>query len=260
MSGFPAVTTNNPTFTGTATMPDGSVFTGTAGAANIGANVPNPNQGLANVYDYLQLFGGMEFESVFSWNQTHSITSAAAYVPKVTDVVIINPAGLNRTVAPDASTFTGPIFGNFPTFILITKGAGAITITPTSGETINGQASFVLPGHSACILWCDSVNWWTIGPTGGTNTSVAAVVSTPTPTTGTAFTPSANQDCELSFAVSTAATFTVTYGPSTGAENTILSSTALPIGTFFNKTIPAGWKVVITGTIADLENILAVTC
>lgn len=96
--------------------------------------------------------------------------------------------------------------------------------------------------------------------TGLSNTSAATTVSTPTPSTGVAFVPASGSDCELSFAVATTTSFGVTMGPTTGAEHTVLTSTALPVGVFFSKRIPAGWKVVITGTIADLENILAVTC
>jgi hypothetical protein len=95
---------------------------------------------------------------------------------------------------------------------------------------------------------------------GGSNTAGTVVLTVPTPSTGVAFVPSANQDCDLTFFVKTAAAFTVTYGPSTGAENTILTSTTLPVGVMFSKRIPTGWSVIITGTIADLENLLVQTC
>ena len=128
--------------------------------------------------------------------------------------------------------------GNVETVVLATPGSGVPA----------GVAPLASPVFTGLVT------------TPSTSTAGGATASTPTPTTGSAFTPSSASDSELSFAVASTASFTVTYGPSTGAEHTILSSTALPVGAFFNKRIPKGWKVVITGTIADLENILVVTC
>ena len=175
--------------------------------------------------------------------------------PTFNSMGLLNPGTLNRTSTPTPNTNirSGQLL------YYVNETTGTITITPTTG-TIDGQASIVLPPHSACFTMNNGVNMWTVGTFArASNTSLSAVATTPAPVTGTAFTPAANQDCELSFWVNTAATFTVTYGPSTGAENTIINAAAMPIGAFFNKTIPAGWKVVITGTIADLSNILAVT-
>lgn len=82
-------------------------------------------------------------------------------------------------------------------------------------------------------------------------------------TSGSAFVPSNYLDCELSFNVvaSVAGSYEVTFGPSTGAEYTITSGTALLAGSddFFSKRIPAGWKVIVTLTSVTLGNILVQT-
>jgi len=179
-------------------------------------------------------------------------------VPTSADYMLFNNAGGSQTSEP-ILTGTSAI-GTGQTLLYANKGAGKITITPTSAN-IDGNSSLVVPPHASVAVYTDGLNFYTFGTLAkASNTSATATASTPAPTTGSAFVPAANQDCELSFVVTTASTFTVTYGPTTGAEHTIISGVALPIGTFFNKRIPAGWSVIITGTIADLGSILAVTC
>lgn len=172
------------------------------------------------------------------------------------------PAGTQvRTIGGNLQIFSVYV----PTFAVLSANFGSLvggSPSTTGPPNIDGTlAALVCPPHSSTLFGNDGTNYFTLSNLSrASNTAVAATVTTPTPVTGTAFTPAANQDCELSFVVTTAATYTVTFGPSTGAENTIINNVALPIGSFFNKRIPAGWKVVITGTIADLGNILAVTC
>lgn len=172
------------------------------------------------------------------------------------------PAGTQvRTIGGNLQIFSVYV----PTFAVLSANFAGLTggsPSTTAPPTIDGTlGALVLPPHSGTVFSNDGTNYFTTSNLCRTsNTAVAATVTTPSPVTGTAFTPAANQDCELSFVVTTAATYTVTFGPSTGAENTIINNVALPIGSFFNKRIPAGWKVVITGTIADLGSILAVTC
>lgn len=172
------------------------------------------------------------------------------------------PAGTQvRTIGGNSQIFSVYV----PTFAVLSANFGSLvggSPSTTAPPNIDGTlAALVLPPHSSTMFGNDGTNYFTESNLCRTsNTAVAATASTPSPVTGTAFTPAANQDCELSFVVTTAATYTVTFGPSTGAENTIINNVALPIGSFFNKRIPAGWKVVITGTIADLGSILAVTC
>lgn len=81
--------------------------------------------------------------------------------------------------------------------------------------------------------------------------------SVPTPTTTVAFTPSTTQNGVLGIFCTTGATSTlkVTIGPSTGAENTWIPTISPNVAgaTAFSIPVPAGWKVIITATIADFS-------
>jgi hypothetical protein len=91
-----------------------------------------------------------------------------------------------------------------------------------------------------------------------TNSNTSAGVTIPTAvtvTSGSAFTPATGSDCEIFFIVTAAGTLTMTYGPSTGAENPLVTAVAVPLGASFTKRIPAGWKVVITLTTATISSV-----
>ena len=90
------------------------------------------------------------------------------------------------------------------------------------------------------------------------NTSNVATVTSPSVSTGVAFTPGATGDCFLSWYISHAGTLTVTMGPSTGAEHTIYSAVAVLADGAFDIWVPAGWKVVITlASSATISNVTA---
>jgi hypothetical protein len=86
----------------------------------------------------------------------------------------------------------------------------------------------------------------------GITTAEHAAFSAAGPASGAAFTPNANFDSLVNVNVSavTAGTVKVTYGPTTGAENTWCPTTALLAGMGENILIPvpAGWLVVVTIT------------
>lgn len=215
-------------------------------------------------------FGGTPTGGTFALTITGftQLTGIAYNVPAATLQTSLSngingPAGTTVTLVPAAN-------GAPPIYVVMIPGALGMTadfsgLIPTNAFSllaplVDNQGQIVIPPKTAVWLVNDGQNYYTFGTMNrGSSTGLFAVATTPAPATGVAFTPNANQDCELSFAVATAGTFSITYGPSTGAENTILTATALAIGTFFNKGIPANWKVIITGTIASLENILAVT-
>lgn len=80
------------------------------------------------------------------------------------------------------------------------------------------------------------------------NTTVSASVN---PTSGTAFTPNANVDTAGTVPINggTSGTYTVTYGPTTGAEHSVITAGGAPTGISLVVPlphIPAGWKVVVT--------------
>ena len=78
------------------------------------------------------------------------------------------------------------------------------------------------------------------------NTAFLAAVSAPSISTGVKFTPSTVGDGFLSFYCSHAGTLTVTMGPSTGTENTMLSAVAVLADGQFDFWVPAGWGVIVT--------------
>lgn len=92
----------------------------------------------------------------------------------------------------------------------------------------------------------------------GSATGATAVVTAPTFVTGTALQLNATQDVMLYIAVDTAASLAIAFGPSTGAENTLVAAESVALSVITLR-VPSGWKVTITGTVADL-NINAVTC
>ncbi len=77
-------------------------------------------------------------------------------------------------------------------------------------------------------------------------------VSTLTPVSGTAFTPSATNDALVYMQINAAVagSYTLTFGPSTGAEYTVGSAVAMVVGSDAVVTlrVPATWKVVLTAT------------
>lgn len=90
------------------------------------------------------------------------------------------------------------------------------------------------------------------------STAAVATVTSPSVSTGVAFTPGATGDCFLSWYVSHAGTLTVTMGPSTGAEHTIYSAVAVLADGAFDIWVPAAWKVVITlAASATISNVTA---
>jgi hypothetical protein len=96
------------------------------------------------------------------------------------------------------------------------------------------------------------------------DTASTATVTTPTVTSGTAFTPSATSDAMVYVqANATAAgTVTITMGPTTGAEHTVANAVALAAGVDALLTLrsPAGWKVVVTVATVTIGQVVVVTC
>jgi hypothetical protein len=129
---------------------------------------------------------------------------------------------------------------------ILVKGASAYT-------TISGMLFF---GNKT-----SPINDTSTGPTfvNAPNYSGAAApnttkLSSVSPSSGVAFTPYANQSAMIyipvSAGASAAASATITYGPSTGSENTVVS--AAPIvakgSALYSLLVPISWKVIVTVT------------
>lgn len=96
----------------------------------------------------------------------------------------------------------------------------------------------------------------------GNDTSSGATVTAPAVTSGVAFTPSTTKNAQVTFQLAAATgSYTLTYGPSTGAENTLASAAATLINesTLVSFMVPKGWKVVITLTTVTLTATLVTT-
>lgn len=173
-----------------------------------------------------------------------------------------NTSALPYTTLPgdDFITLTGSTAGG--TLTLGTTGFvsgqvqeiyNASTVSVTLAAATGSIDNTVLPPSSGVIMqWRGAAAWSTIGSYAlNENSSNRATFTTPTPTSGTAFTPSATADCVLYIKCTTSTSLTVTIGPSTGAEHTIVGAVTAPVGGFYPITVPMNWKVIVTGTIAD---------
>jgi hypothetical protein len=112
---------------------------------------------------------------------------------------------------------------------------------------------------TAGAIYFPSVGGFGPYSTSGYTSNACVTISAPSITSGSAFTPNASYDSELSFAFSVGGTFTMTFGPSTGAEHTVFSSLIVVAAQTVTKHIPSGWKVVITLTTATITGALVQT-
>ena len=77
-------------------------------------------------------------------------------------------------------------------------------------------------------------------------------ISQAVPVSGTAYMPSGAFPAEVTFQLNAAVagSFTLTFGPATGAEYTVANAVAMLVGSdlVFTKHIPQGWKYILTAT------------
>ena len=99
---------------------------------------------------------------------------------------------------------------------------------------------------------------------GGTSTAGSAAVTSPAVSSGVAFTPNATLDAMvyMQLAAAAAGSYSLTMGPTTGAENTIGNAVAVAIGAppLLTLRVPAGWKAVLTVTTITIAQTRVVTC
>jgi hypothetical protein len=152
-----------------------------------------------------------------------------------------------------------------------TAGGGALAVGGVIAASAEGAAGLTLSSSGFIDFKAPSAFEFYTSPItmqsgSGTNTAAAAVVTTPAVTSGVAFTPNATKDAMVYFQLNAAAagSYTLTMGPSTGAENTVANAATITIGNddLVTLRVPAGWKVVLTLTTVTLAggNALVVTC
>lgn len=158
-----------------------------------------------------------------------------------------NESGITQYAGLAATpTYTNGISCNTTGTALLVVGAGtgtALILRPTASTSTVGQVTLTAAG----VL--------SIAAGGSFATNLGATMSTVAPVSGTAFQPSTTKDTEIVIPVTTGGTLTMTMGPTTGAENTILSAFTVVAGTVITKRIPASWRVVLTLTTAVLASV-----
>jgi hypothetical protein len=138
----------------------------------------------------------------------------------------------------------------WPQTAVATLASPAFTGTPTAPTAAPGTNTTQL----ATTAFCAS-----------SDTAPTATGSTPAPTSGVAFTPgSGTSDTMVYFQLAggAAGTYTITIGPTTGAENSIANAVALVAAqtALVTVRVPANWKCVITLSVATLTQTKAVSC
>ena len=133
---------------------------------------------------------------------------------------------------------------------ILLKGASAYTTI--IGTTFFGNNTSPISDNSTGPTFVHAPNY--SGAAAPNTTTLSSV----TPSSGVAFTPNANQNAMIYLPVSAgsaAATVTITYGPSTGKENTIVSATPIAgsSSALYTLLVPANWKVIITTTGAGAK-------
>ena len=110
-------------------------------------------------------------------------------------------------------------------------------------QITDGQDASVIGGKAdAAALGAGGVNTVPVG---------TATVTTPVFVTNVAQQLSATRNVNLYINVVTAAALTIAYGP-TSAAATVLNASAVDGIGLINVSVPVGWYVKITGTIANL--------
>lgn len=171
-------------------------------------------------------------------------TSALPYTTLSTDLeVILTGSTAAQTLTMGTTSFTA---GQMQT--VLNESTVAVTLAAATGAVI----PISLPPQSGVFMEFDGTNWNAVGSYGtNPDSSQRVIFTTPTPSTGAAFTVSTASDAMLYIKCTTSTTLVVTMGPSTGAENSLVTSVTVPIGAEYSILVPRAWKVVVTATIAD---------
>ena len=174
------------------------------------------------------------------------------------DPSLLTVIGLTGAVAASryvgATTSGSSVSGTFALGDFIIDQSGSIwicTVAGTSGTWVQAGASIVGGITSGGIIVST-----------GNDTSAGATVTAPAVSSGVAFTPSTTKNSQVTFQINgVTGSYTITYGPTTGAENTLASAvpTLLNVGSVESFMVPKNWKVVLTLTTVTLASTLVTT-
>ncbi len=266
-------TSHTFTYTSRAAFVFGGVVVSGSGTINATAAI-NPviliasgnNQATSPAISYTGVSGGNTFtgcttvfgtatiatgQAVFSGSNTQSAGANFTVDARYSSTITLVSASAVAAIT-GAAVITGVGVGYDGQVITIVNGAVSVTntLTFTSGVTqqlILNSATRVLAGNGGTltVIWKQDMQMWVeIGFSQGTGSQT--LTSSPTPTSGVAFTPSTICNTTVYLANSVSQNVTVTMGPSSGAENTIYPSTVTTGKGLLTLNVPANWKVIVT--------------
>lgn len=226
--------------------------------------------------------------SIGGYTSTATAAATTALVAASTDQQEFTGTTTQIVTMPDVTTLK---LGR--NYVIPNKSTGVVTVNSSGGNLI-----YAIPANTTVIFRCEAITGTTaaawdfdvcgksvdivdissaqtlsnktfaspvitgVTTSGGTDTSGAATVTTPSVSSGVAFTPSATQNAQVTFQFAAATgSYDLTYGPTTGAENTLASAAATLIGEadVVSFMVPKGWKVVLTLTTVTLAATLVTT-
>jgi len=176
---------------------------------------------------------------------TAAVWAASTVILAKDEVVIASDTGVVK-VGDGVRTFA-----NLPTSdnqtVSASEAAGLSDETGTGAAVFATSPTLITPILGAATA--TSIASTGVNSAAGIDTSSGSAVTSPSVSSGVAFTPSAVSNAEVIFQLAgITGSYSVTYGPSTGAENALATSvpTLLNVGDVIAFMVPKGWKVVLT--------------
>ena len=164
---------------------------------------------------------------------------------------------------PSSQSWYSVAYGN-GAFVAVTNGSAAAAYSTDGGvswtaATLPSSQSWmsVAYGNGAfvAVTFGSAAAYTQVVALTGANT---ATVTAPSVTSGSAFTPSTASNSTVYFQINAASagSYTLTMGPTTGAENTVASSVAMVAGSdaLVTLVVPRSWLVVLTLTTVTLSS------
>ena len=233
---------------------DGDVLTVAAGAL-----------GYAAPSDLLQFFQST-LPSSQSWSSVAygngafvAVATGSAAAAYSTD------GGVSWTAStlPYSASWISVAYGN-GAFVAVANGSAAAAYSTDGGHTWTASTlpssqswRSVAYGNGAfvAVTFGSAAAYTQVVALTGANT---ATVTAPSVTSGSAFTPSTASNSTVYFQINAASagSYTLTMGPTTGAENTVASSVAMVAGSdaLVTLVVPRSWLVVLTLTTVTLSS------
>ena len=235
---------------------NGDVLTVAAGALGYAA----PSTGV----DLLQFFQSTLPSSQNWFSVTYGNGAFVAVANGSTAAAYSTNGGVTWTAStlPSSSDWIAVTYGN-GAFVAVAYNSTAAAYSTNGGvtwtaSTLPSSATWrsVAYGNGAFVAVAN-------GSTAAAYTQVVALtgantaaVAAPAVTSGTAFTPSVASNSTVYFQINagSAGSYTLTMGPTTGAENTIASAAAVTVGNdvLVSLVVPRSWLVVLTLTTVTL--------